>query len=49
MATGLRPTDFLWKLARHLPRVIDRMTPEGHVEGRENPGGFPGYTNRPNW
>jgi uncharacterized protein YidB (DUF937 family) len=40
-ATGLPPNDFLWKLARHLPRVIDRMTPDGQVEAGENPGGFP--------
>jgi uncharacterized protein YidB (DUF937 family) len=36
--TGLPEDVFLRQMALHLPRVIDRMTPEGHVEERGNPG-----------
>lgn len=39
--TGLPEDAFLRQLALHLPRVIDRMTPDGHVEQRENPGTLP--------
>jgi uncharacterized protein YidB (DUF937 family) len=39
--TGLPKDAFLRRMALHLPRVIDRMTPGGHVEERENPGTLP--------
>jgi len=38
---GLSENDLLWSLARYLPRVINRMTPSGHVEARENQGTLP--------
>jgi uncharacterized protein YidB (DUF937 family) len=38
---GLSEDDLLWSLARYLPRVIDRMTPSGHVEVKENRGTLP--------
>jgi len=38
---GLSENDLLWSLARYLPSVIDRMTPSGHVEARENQGTLP--------
>ena len=40
-AAGLPEDDLLRRLAACLPRVIDRMTPNGHVQERENPGTFP--------
>jgi uncharacterized protein YidB (DUF937 family) len=39
--TGLPEDGFLARLAAHLPGVIDRMTPEGHVQQRENRGTLP--------
>jgi uncharacterized protein YidB (DUF937 family) len=38
---GLSEDDLLWGLARYLPRIIDRMTPSGHVQPRENQGTLP--------
>ncbi|MBV8573802.1 MAG: DUF937 domain-containing protein [Acetobacteraceae bacterium] len=38
---GMPEDDLLWTLARYLPRVVDRMTPEGRVTTRENPGTLP--------
>jgi uncharacterized protein YidB (DUF937 family) len=40
-AAGLSEDDLLRRLAGCLPRVIDRMTPDGHVQERENPATFP--------
>lgn len=39
--SGLPEDAFLERMARHLPRVIDRMTPEGHAQTRENQGTLP--------
>lgn len=38
---GLPEDAFLQQMALHLPRVIDRMTPEGHVAQEENRGTLP--------
>jgi uncharacterized protein YidB (DUF937 family) len=35
--TGLPEDAFLRQMATHLPRVIDRMTPEGYVTEPEDP------------